>query len=59
MSENKDRRETNPRMASSTGDPPIRKKKEDCLSRARFAEALAELPFTSTRNPSRLLQNCF
>jgi len=29
-------------MVSSTGDPPIRKKKEDRLNRARFAEALAE-----------------
>ncbi len=29
-------------MASSTGDPPISKKKEDRLNRARFAEALAE-----------------
>jgi predicted KAP-like P-loop ATPase len=42
MSENKDLQETNPRMASSTGDPPIRRKKEDRLNRARFAEALAE-----------------
>jgi hypothetical protein len=41
MSENKDLQETNPRMASSTGDPPIRRKKEDRLNRARFAEALA------------------
>jgi predicted KAP-like P-loop ATPase len=41
MSENEDRQETNPRIASSTGDPPIRRKKEDRLNRARFAEALA------------------
>ncbi len=42
MSENEDRQVANPRMASSTGDPPIRRKKEDRLNRARFAEALAE-----------------
>jgi ATPase subunit of ABC transporter with duplicated ATPase domains len=42
MSENENRQETDPRMASSTGDPPIRRKKEDRLNRARFAEALAE-----------------
>ncbi len=41
MSENEDRQETDPRMALSTGDPPIRRKKEDRLNRARFAEALA------------------
>jgi hypothetical protein len=42
MSVNKDLQETDQRMASSTGDPPIRRKKEDRLNRARFAEALAE-----------------
>ena len=41
MSKNEDRQETDPRMASSTDDPPIRRKKEDRLNRARFAEALA------------------
>ena len=42
MSENKDLQETTPGMVLSTGDPPIRRKKEDRLNRARFAEVLAE-----------------
>jgi predicted KAP-like P-loop ATPase len=42
MSEKEGREKLNPKMLSSTGDPPIRKKKEDRLNRAGFAEALAE-----------------
>jgi predicted KAP-like P-loop ATPase len=42
MSEKENSREAKLKMVSSTGDPPIRKKKEDRLNRARFAEALAE-----------------
>lgn len=42
MSEKENGREANFKMVSSTGDPPIRKKKEDRLNRTHFAEALAE-----------------
>ncbi len=42
MSEKENGREANIKMVSSTGDPPIRNKKEDRLNRTRFAEALAE-----------------
>lgn len=42
MNEKENSRETDRKMVSSKGDPPIRKKKEDRLNRARFAEALAE-----------------
>lgn len=42
MSEKENSRELDLKTVSSTGDPPIRKKKEDRLNRSRFAEALAE-----------------
>ncbi|CAN5846007.1 hypothetical protein BH23ACT11_BH23ACT11_14560 [soil metagenome] len=42
MSEKENGREPDLKMVASTGDPPIRKKKEDRLNRVRFAEALAE-----------------
>lgn len=42
MSGKENGREANLKKVSSTGDPPIRKKKEDRLNRVRFVEALAE-----------------